>query len=83
MTSPDFTMKEMLERQYSEIQSLHVKMDRVELQTTKTNGRVNAIEPEVETLRKQFYWVIGGLVSTLGLIGLYLIQKAMENGVFL
>lgn len=47
MSDSDYTMKEMLERQYTEIQSLHSKMDSVRIQTTKTNGRVTILEDTV------------------------------------
>lgn len=49
----NYTMKEMLERQYKEIESLHDKMDSVRIQTTKTNGRVTTLEDTVSDHTKK------------------------------
>ena len=42
-----YTMKEMLEKQYMEIQRLHETLSEVKTQTTLTNGRVTVVEKTV------------------------------------
>lgn len=68
MKQDGFTIKEMVSDIRSDVKTIYQKVDSIEIQTTVTNGRVNAIEPQVENhskrlgdVEKKLYWATGVL----------------------
>jgi len=74
MAGEGYTIKEMLERQYTELRNLSQKADSIEAQTIKTNGRVTVLEnisathtSEIKSLQKYVAYGIA-IVSVLIMI---------------
>ncbi len=75
MIDDNFYNKETID---AKLEAIHDTAKRIEIQTTKTNGRVTKLEVD---MNKWKYIIVGGLAvaSLMGAPGLFTIVKAMSG----
>lgn len=75
MDQHDFYNKETID---AKLEAIHDVAKRIEIQTTKTNGRVTKLETDMS---KWKYIIVGGLAvaSLMGAPGVFNIVKAMSG----